>query len=867
MHPPLIYCPRSTEFKFHVVEEQECHLHPHHTSASHLGVNGMDTAFSVSPSASTPSSEGDATGRYAGNHTSPLSVPNEATQPTGANHQPAANEGVVNGSSWNQSITPSHASDESHEWTANSWNRQSESFEDEGLMPHYNNRQSSFNGYRTNRAYSGAPFDYRYHSHSDPQQQYYPYQQAAIEPIEYSPPNNLPRHAYMEVEGPSRNHRYQGSTASAHSHFDYNRRFPESTYGRNVSVPESNPLRHRTALKSFFDPQATSFNYGKTNRNLPSNPQADILNTEAYTRYKSQKCRESLEQLQRSNKAAYYNCSHHGNSQGAATNDDQTMKAENGHSWVGNPQPESSSVNGGYSATNAGYKPRSRSRSWSEPFSRQESTSKVSSSITQEDNNLHHQDGESNNKGKGKEVMRNPATSRSNMSTPSSSLESVARVGLWNEYRDAGTQTDDHPVHRTVRDQLAKFFRYVEVGSPLKASQSFDKANSHGDLASTESIVNSDSTNLGILSVKTESGDEDSKAGDHSEYTPMKLKMDPDDEVKLHDIPSAPAGQGAPDPVRSGDTEWDADTENRYNELETPSASSKSQIMCPNGVHTPRSTSERRSQPTKQDDATLGVDAQRSDILRIGRSSIPRSASSNTARSGRSWSAVVSGRYIPSKPSGLCSPQPTASVGSPSAAAAQTMHEGLCNASSVASRDEASPLPSNASISRSLEPVERTLSPETMNADREHRPPNDSNWASEVVSLLSGSSQAVEGPDNVSTASDNVMGMAESTMHKEIDETASGASQPDSGVDIVAPALLTRSENSPQLSETTPTASASTSVAPEPPSKPQPRLWSQVLGGSKSAGHAKSDSSKDEVNWPSLGSGGPGKGPKRNTTS
>ncbi|TRX93949.1 hypothetical protein FHL15_005027 [Xylaria flabelliformis] len=835
MHPPLVYCPQGTEFKFHVVEEQECHLYPHHTVASHFGVNGKDAAFSVSSSASVPPSEEDGTGRCTGKHTSSPSVPKETTRQLMMTDQQSAAMGrlVVNGSSSNQKITPSQFSNDSHKLTTNTWNRQAENIEIEGPICPYNQQQSSFNGYRTNSAYSGAPFDYRYHSHSDPLNQYYPYQQAPMPAIEYHPQTNLPIHVYMEVEGPGRYSQSQGSAASATSHFGYSGMFPERMYGRNISVPETNPLRCSTTLKSSFNPQAASFNYGKANRNPLSNPQAVILDSEAY----KSKCRKTLEQLKRSNRAAYYNRDNYDGNQGAAISDDRNTDVEGSCSSVENP--ESSTANGGYSAANAEQNPCSRSRSWSEPGSQQVSMSEVSS--------LSHQDHESNDKGKGKEVMRNPSMSWSNMSMTNPSTDSIAKV----ENRDVTTQTDDHP----VRGKRATSFRYKEVAS-------LDKANSHEDLATTDSAANSDSTNLGIVSVKTESGDEDCKVWHHSESTPIEVKTDPDDDVKLHNIPSAPASQRTLDSVRSDDSAWDADIEDRYDELETPSASPKSQFLYPNGAYTPKSASECESQPIKLEDTTPKLDVQRNDKSRSGTPSTHRSASNVRAPSDRSWSAVVSGRYIPSKASDPCPPQPATPTSS-LVPAAQTIHE-----------DEMTSPPTEVPKSCSLEPIERTSSPDILNVDREHRSSSDSYWASQIKSLLSHSDPAVEETSMVRATSENFVDVAESTTHRRIDGISYAKTfQPDLSIgsstspSLVAPTSPMKSTTLPRLPESAPSVSTTTSTALESPKKPQPRSWSQVLGGSKFVGSTKSDSSMDEASWPSLGSGGPSKGPKRNTTS
>ncbi|KAI8948365.1 hypothetical protein F4801DRAFT_604441 [Xylaria longipes] len=909
MHPPLIYCPQSTQLKFYIVEEQECHLYPHHTPGRHLAFDSADTVSLFSPSNSGPSSEQSTVRRFTENRTDPpsvpmkcptpseachdtrggevgkerldqqnnphVAVPDENTQPTGAVHQPTANGCLVNGSPGNHRISPSQNSSNPHEPTANSGNHQGETFETERLRPQYCHQQSSFNGYTTNRAYSGAPFDYRYHSHSDHEQRYYPYQQAASTPMQHSSPSYQHKHVYMEVEGPGRHYQYQGSSAPSFPNLGYSRIFPESSCGRNASVLESNPLRYNKNPTSTFNPAAATFDYWKTNPNLPSNSQAAISEAEAYDRFKSRKRLESLEQLRRSNKAAYYNCGHYASSsQGEASNDDQRIDTKNGHLWVGNLQPKSPNANGGYNATNADHKPRSRSHSCSESYSRKAPMTEVSSPITQEVNALSHEHNEFDTKGKGKEVIRNPTLSWINMSTPNSSEESVARGGSWNGNRDAGTQTNGHPVHYGVTDKHAKSLRCKEINSLPEIDHSLVNANSHEGLTSRDETINSDSTNMGIVSIKTESDDGDCQTGDPAELTPTKVKADPDNEVKLRDIPTAPAVQGATNRVRSDDSGWDADTEDRYNMLETPLESPESTILCPNSTHSPRSASECESQPIKQDDATPKPDMQKNDISQSCTISTHRSASYSAAPREITWSAVVSGKYIPSKSSVSCPPGPRKPMDSP-AAAAQDLRRRPSNASSVSSWNEVVPPPSNTPTSCSLEPVERAWSSETLKSVWERRFPNGFKREYDVESLMSASTQTIERPDNVSSVSDNVVGVAENTMQREVDGTASGETfQLNPGAesfqppDNIASTSPTRSTKSAQLPETAPTASASTSVAPEPPIEPQPRrLWSQVLGGSKSVGVTKSDSSKDEISWPALGSSGPGKGRKRDTTS
>ncbi|KAH8163705.1 hypothetical protein CIB48_g4543 [Xylaria polymorpha] len=891
MHPPLIYCPKGTEFKFHIVEERECHLYPHHIPGRHLGADNIDPAFSASPSDSRPASEADAASRLAANFTplprapakcssshqachnthggevgeerldqqsdAPALAVDHATQTTSADHHPAPNGGLVNGSQLNQRITSSKTSYTSYERTENSESHQEGNFENNNLRPQYTPQQSSFNGYSTNTAYSGAPFDYRHHAHTDLQYQYYPYQEAALTPIEHLPQSDLPRHVYMQVEGRSRYYQHQDSSPPTLSYFDHNRILPEAIDGGNTNFPESNPLHRNTTLRPSFNPQAVSFNYWKTNPYPPPNSQVTFFEAE-YNRLKFQRCRESLAQLERSNKAAFYNCGHYDSSQGVATNDNQNIETENSHPWVGNIL-EPSHVNGDYRTTTGDHIPLSRSRSWSESCLRW-AMGEVSSPMPQEDKTLSHADHEPNTEGKGKEVMPTPAMSWVNMSTPNSSPESVPREGLCNRNWDASSKTQ----------QVKSLPRDDEIEHLPEARQSVNRANSNRDATSADETVISDSTNLGIVSVKTESEDEGDQARDPTEFTPTptKVKTEPDDEVKLDDIPPTHTVQGSPNIIHSEDRAWNIDTEDRCNLLESRPESPKSPVSCPNKLYIPKSTTKSESLPTNHDDTTHKPDVQKTDMAQSGVLSIHRPASNSTAPSVRSWSAVVSGKYIPSKSSDPCPPQPTAPVKLP-VVTAKTLYDGPCDASSVVYGGKPT------STSRPLEPAEQTPLPETLNSDLERQLSNTSNCTPEVESIKLTSAQEIERTDNASIASNNFTDVVESMAHGEINRTESTETlQPDTGVgsskssDNLASTSPTQSQKRDQLPENAPAASAPTPVAPTLPRKPQPRLWSQVVGGSTSNPLVvtKSDSSKDEVNWPSLGSGGPGKGRKRNTT-
>ncbi|KAI0487522.1 hypothetical protein F4859DRAFT_510094 [Xylaria cf. heliscus] len=776
----------------------------------------MDTATQTSPSNSVPPSQRHTAGTSVGHCMVPVGVLAEYSStfedcydndssPVGENH----------------TTTPSETLDNGHEQIENCGSHGAGPFAYDCTTPQYNTQQSSFNGYITNGIYSGAPFDYRYHPHSDPQHQYYPYQETAMPAIQYYAYSNLPTHAYMAVYGPSPYYQHQGSPPSAFSQFDQHPAYPDSNYGRSPAIPELNPLQYNAPLKSSFNPQATAFDYWRTNRRPAAIYENNLNKT------KIQRCRDSLEQLRRSNKAAYYNCGHHGRSQGVDISKVRNVNTKSGYP-LQNTHLGSSSANIDCNSTKANHEPTSKSQSCSESYSQQALMSEGSSPIMQG----------VNTKGKGKEVMRTSATFWADMSRRTSSVGSIARATPCNRNHDASTQKN--PLQRD------------SVQPRPKTSLGFNEADPHRDPVNTDEAIDSDPEDLGVISLKSESDGEDHQSDKHTESTPTDVQPDPNDEVKPHDIPQAPA-QEIISPAHSKDTAQDPDSDNRYDALETQSVSPKSLTLCPNETQPPTNPCEPGSKSIKDFNATLEHDVQKNGTLKSRTSSAHRSASGSTAISERSWSAIVSGKYIPTKPSGSCPPQPT------------TTADSIIIASSVSLTGEATP------TSHTLDPTERTTSPETLNSVWEHRLSNSSNRSFEAISFKSALTQATERSDGAKAASDSLTGVQENTTHKRIDGKASTeTSQPEDRISKtpnIASTPQTQPAHPAQPSETAPKASAWASAAPEPPKKPQPRLWSQILGGStnKFANTTQPSKKKDEASWPSLGSGGPSKGRKRNT--
>ncbi|KAJ8125321.1 hypothetical protein O1611_g8318 [Lasiodiplodia mahajangana] len=516
MHPPLIYCPRSTQFKFRIVGETECHLHPHHAPLLHIGADGDDTVLSVHPSGSGPVIESvsqipfaAADGGRAGGTNS--ARPNE---PTGcpASFRTLANE--TGHAGWNERPDQQggyYAAKRTNSYTASgacdgrvqlSWGQGYNGSNNQASRPsnyaanpsitQNMSQPSPFYGYQTNRIHSRAPFDFQYRAESYPQYRFYPHQATPMAPFHSSSGSTPPGCVYLPVYSPNPYPKYQGGAPSISFRVGSNQTPPERMPRGGTSATHTNG---NASQKSSFNPQATAF------RNSPSLHQSR---------------RNNLEQLQRSNDAAFYNLNGHGGSRSVASNDSD-LNTETSSPPAYMPHAEGLSVSDTYRHRRAGEK----SRSWSDPYHQQTNMSdSTPSPAVQERRSLsHHGHHQSYTTDKGKEVMQNSPSSWAQTPPPSSSVQGAA-----------STDADNVSIK-------------------------------------TESSV----------TIKQESDDEYSGIEYGANWTPVSVKTDPETEVKLHDIPLAPPASQVLDQVRSEDSEsnngnWHCDSDIRAS-AQTPMTS------------------------------------------------------------------------------------------------------------------------------------------------------------------------------------------------------------------------------------------------------------------------------------------------------
>ncbi|KAI1129970.1 hypothetical protein F5Y10DRAFT_290223 [Nemania abortiva] len=775
MHPPLIYCPRSTQFKFRIVGETECHLHPHHAPLLHIGADGNDTVLPVHQSGSGPVIEAVSQIPYvttnAGNRVEQTGTDSSIELPGCPTLSQVLNNGsrdiARNGLSDQQGgyHTAQHTSSYNHsiaysrQTNGASWNQANTA---PAIYRHPNYQPaapSPFHRYHTNTSHSRAPFDSKYQADSSSQYRFYPHQAAPVPPFRSGSGSTPPGCVYLPVYGPKQYAQYQGSAPSTSFRVGSNQTFPEHRFSSGTSAAQSNWNANQ---RSSFNPQATAFE---------SNRPRDELR------------QSNLEQLQRSNDAAYYNTNGHGSSQSVISDGANTNK-------------ETSSPLT-YCRTQAGDKSRSRSES----YPRQPYMGDIPSSATQERRSLSYSDHPGpHSTCKGKEVMQ--TSSPLCAQTP--------------------------PLSSSPQNAM-----FTDVDN---------------DSAKTESSA----------TMKQESDDEYSKFEDGANWSPVSVKTDPENEVKLRDIPLAPATPEVPDQAGSGNSEWnnenrDSDSDNR----EWPDIS-----------ETPKS-----------------------DVLKSATTTTHKSGPTTKAPARRLWSAVVSGKYAPSSNS------------FPAQLATKTPQKQPINTSNNTPQNESLPktwaglFQDGPGPSSSQKPEKPTIA-ETDESDGRDSPPRappntptDSNmkparssgtpnsiWEDRFSRDLLGSNVVSPASGSVSVVSDDSATATVATAPSTVSEAAASQTPRPStaipatpSVNSITPALPRQSGESLQIPKTTPRSGAATPT-PSDLLVPKPRLWSQVLGGSNSKTpnlnlKPKSDGDKDESDWPSLGSRGLKNERKRNTYS
>ncbi|KAI0868338.1 hypothetical protein GGS24DRAFT_513540 [Hypoxylon argillaceum] len=512
MHPPLIYCPRSTQFKFRIVEEKECHLYPHHGPLMHLGDDGRDNGLSSHPSGSRPVIEtvsqipfmpANANSRL--EETCNASAIESTRYPTPSQASSKERSYVARdqrpdhrGNYPTAEVTHSYTNPAAHtSWAQGSssttgYNRlhgratKSSNWRVKGKMESDNTTKQY-----TPQSHSRATFDSQYRAQSHPNYQYYPYQVAPIPPFNGGSGSTPPGCAYMPVHSPNQPYEYQGNIPSASFQTRSHQTFPGRSFSDNGTCV-SQPNRD-TNQKSFFNPKATAFE------------------TQMSDELRKQTREQNLEQLQKSNDAAYYNLNCY-----VDTN------TGTGSAPAYNPQFGTLS-----SSNEISRKPRS----CSESYPRREYVSEVNSPTQEIQNLSHHGHTELLAIGKGAEAIQT-SPSPSSSARPSSSTGSKGKNRDINQHKDS-----------LEADQNSTKFDSTENGA-IAYEGGLKNESTDGDNVSVKTECS--------ISIKQESDSEDCKVGD------ISIKTDPEDEVKLHDITPAPSTMA---PIK---TSWSAVVSGRY---------------------------------------------------------------------------------------------------------------------------------------------------------------------------------------------------------------------------------------------------------------------------------------------------------------
>ncbi|KAI0425662.1 hypothetical protein F5Y09DRAFT_352103 [Xylaria sp. FL1042] len=916
MHPPLIYCPMSTQFKFHIVPETECHLHPHHAPLLHLGVNGEDAVLPVSPSGSGPvieavtddPLEGDLsasknTKTYPTFRIAPSRGPTlfeapgtengeqvpdeqerqqnnyyranstEMTQPT--NRDDWLYGGVVNGSSGFHGSRRSHRHLASQtrgrsQWqttNAGNWSGR----EDRASKNNYITRRpgprdqphsSSTYGHYTNQGhsdYSNAPFYFQYQPRDNPQYQYYPYQAAPPPPFYAFSASTPPGCTYMPVQGWGQHcsHcQHQNQASSPFSHLYPNEMFQGHTHGYNDIISQWNQF---------------SWNTQETTSALHSRDD-----------YRSEMRRENLDQLQRSNDAAYYNYRHHEHSQSLFSYEEEGgVAVESGTSFLRSAHPEMLNAEEAYPQSSKDH--HSRPRSLSESCIQRLPTSQEPSPVIEGELHLSHDNHHgSNNDGEGRETVRSPSLTLVNESSSNPSVQPATPE-----------------------------ISYIKYHGTVKVS---DQAGEINPIGSEETECDG--------SIKQESDDENYKLGNLASWTPTSVKTDPENEVKLCDIPSACMGQQVPNQVHYGDNESPFDTEDGHGAFKPPEVPPNSPVFSPfhlEMAHRGRNTFENDSQPSERDGSIDGLhmpkpvrhwapmqDAFLDDSLPTAittsaidsnsnlstraretpsldaSKNIPLASRKSRPNNEKTWSAVVSGKYVPSKSSDPFPAQVTAPTCAIHEATPKDELGKIPEQSTVMPHSPTQApqipqeLPNDPSIIlQHVQPILPTTSAYSM-------PPPNSPTSPALVPAAPENSLDMPNcvwerrfPSFSSSGSDHYVIMTDTATNSESDAAAPIPDvQPAQDANSTSLVTTVQPIESPQTSRVTLIAPAPASplAATECRTIAAPRSWSQLFqkpGGPKKPQSLKpkSESNMDETNWPHLGSGDPKKGRKRNTSS
>ncbi|KAI1309579.1 hypothetical protein F5Y03DRAFT_404183 [Xylaria venustula] len=889
MHPPLIYCPRGTQFKFRIVDEKECRLHPHHAPLLHLGANGEDTVLPMSTSGPgpaveavthIPSQEDKSTSKIEEActrlQTAPVLCQTDSQAPatdnmqkvrneqeiqqnnhhiTGSteNVQPADRDGQSHANGWQQQ----HASSQYHRCLASHNHSQSEwqtaaprnwwynenNFTRNNMaigvsVPRGNFPSSSFSRYYANGICSRTPFDFRNHPHNGHQYRYYPHQAAPTWPFHAAlgptPPQCTGWPAPCWVPGPR----------------CYQNHPPFYNSASNICANYANTFQLNHANRH------TSWNPSLASQAVTFAPHARETPQSILERR-----RENLEQLRRSNDAAYYHCRHHRNSQSLINSEDDTA-TETRPSLLPSPQPETPSAKCDCPTAQRAKVNLSRPRSLSEPCTYRRFMGGILPPTTQGDCISYHGDfAQRASYGKENEVVGGPSSAKDNLSP-------------------LGT-----PVHPATPDR-----------THVKDLQSSNEASLETDCD---------------VSIKQESDDEDYKLGNPIELAPTSVKTDPESEVKLYDIPMVDKGKEFWNRTPAEEIQSDVSGEDWGSAFESPPVPPNSpfspgkspirrqtfdewslkRAVIEEFLHERQlqpSFSDREARlddrhaaaiPTPSKDLSSNSSIKSYEMLGSDLSENIPLAQNLGPKSGRTWSAVVSGSYVPSKSSDPFPATTKTPVRIDHATSGTNTHGSMLENPARSSNSRASTaktqheLPHNSSTA--VPPPIRPMFPTNTWAHPTTPPNSPANPAlkstipQKPLEMLRNVLER-RNPSISSLGSDDFTTMTSTTIHSETDETASTPiSQP--GQSAQSANLLPSTVSSPQTNQATPVAPAPASATTDIRSSPQPRAWSQLFqktGGSKRISNSKprSESNTDDTVWPPLGSHNPN-ARKRNTSS
>ncbi|KAI1198227.1 hypothetical protein F5X97DRAFT_342750 [Nemania serpens] len=927
MHPPLIYCPWSTQFKFQFGDENLCFLHPHHGLLPRLGGDSEDTVASIGQSGHEPAAQTASQLPVAGdNAASDVAEVREAAsvghinsrkpfresraKSIAARDKPPEEPGGYRGtkavatstlpdaysqqqrspSARNQRIA-SPPRDHPQGRASNARNKRGRGNKGRGHGTSNNSTRDTWSQGKSatssgNEHHTRAPFGARQHTRSDTPYQY-PYQAATIPHFQgASGSSTLPVYDYC-----NNNQQYQyqvGAPPNTAFPLVSDPAFPDRKYcddTRAVSVSSSRGGNR----SSSFNPEAAAFEAKARGNSVSVDEQR----------------RQNLEQLRRSNDAAY-NCSNHGKSlsvSGTSADDDgnREVRTSKSHS----PPAGKLSAKNAHHAGRTGDDVRSRPRSWSESYPRLPSVSRASSVVTRE---VH-----SPMTNKEKEKTRISSTSCTDAPPPVSTAQ--------DDSGNTGKETD----------KQAKFLRTHDVEETLEASLNPIKMDPHSPAAHgvADEAVKSESTRADNASARVESD--------------VSIKKESDDEeCKLEGI-SEWASSGA-----KTDAEVEV-TDDSHSEVGSPRAPPNSPVHCVDEIHKRANTFEPESpsatphapSTTTGDDASLPESSKHSNIQALENKTpeTPALDASNTAKlpapsrgpnTGvsvqKSWSAVVSGRYVPSEAS-----RPHPRPHPPQAAIPATPSSIPCAVAPADNTPGSKTAKPATPPSASADYYSSSSTPATAAGNKSKRPGSCSNapprsdappktWASLVSDAASprGPQQKSAGPETDGPkrresrsppppppppppphpASRPASPPARRTHPQEMPSSiwerefpsgprprpGAAPSGPDSASVVSDDSVAATEGSAPSARPAPPSAQSARSATPAVPGRPgqapapapqKPRLWSQVLLGGADSRQAppksrseSSNSNNEDARWPSLGSGGPAKRErKRNSSS